>query len=107
MEISRAIVKVLYEKRDDQLSCEKCKIAREPRACSVRGAYVRPDLSSHHGADMHSRTIVALLAFLPALASAQRFTRAEKIGKLSAPVLMDTTGMFQELARRQMIDSEA
>jgi uncharacterized protein (TIGR01244 family) len=37
----------------------------------------------------------ALSAITPALASAQHFTGTDKLTKLSAPVLLDTTGMFQ------------
>src|SRR5947209_8360527 len=43
---------------------------------------------------MRRLTLVSLLAFVPALASAQHFTQAGTIAKISAPVLMDTTGMF-------------
>lgn len=38
---------------------------------------------------------LALGAMTPALAAAQRFTSTDKITKLSAPKLLDTTGMFQ------------
>jgi uncharacterized protein (TIGR01244 family) len=44
---------------------------------------------------MRAATILSLVAFVPTLASAQQFTRAGKIATLSAPVTMDTTGMFQ------------
>ena len=43
---------------------------------------------------MRRLTLVSLLAFVPGFASAQQFTQAGTIAKLSAPVLMDTTGMF-------------
>src|SRR5262249_2376994 len=38
---------------------------------------------------------IALGALMPAPAFAQHFASADKITKLSAPVLLDTTGMFQ------------
>ena len=38
---------------------------------------------------------ISLGALIPALVPAQHFTGNDKITKLSAPVLLDTTGMFQ------------
>jgi uncharacterized protein (TIGR01244 family) len=38
---------------------------------------------------------IALAAFTPALVAAQHFTSADKITNLSAPVRLDTTGLFQ------------
>jgi uncharacterized protein (TIGR01244 family) len=44
---------------------------------------------------MRHATILSLLAVFPSLASAQHFTQPDRIAKVSAPVSMDTTGMFQ------------
>jgi hypothetical protein len=38
---------------------------------------------------------IALSAITPALATAQHFTSNDKITKVSAPEILDTTGMFQ------------
>jgi len=42
----------------------------------------------------------ALLAALPSILAAQQFTHGAKISTLPAPVLMDTTGMFQDAFAR-------
>lgn len=49
---------------------------------------------------MRRAIIASLLACVPTLAGAQHFTQAGTIAKVSAPVLMDTTGLFRAVAAR-------
>jgi len=44
---------------------------------------------------MRRLVLSALLAALPHLSAAQRFTRPDKVTSVAAPVALDTTGMFQ------------
>jgi uncharacterized protein (TIGR01244 family) len=49
---------------------------------------------------MYRLTLVCAAALLPATAAAQHFTQQGKIPALSAPVTMDTTGLFRDAIAR-------